>query len=572
MPLPGVRKCPLGATVLVAVALTTWLALFGPVAGRASAASSGMARRADGNTVSGLAVGAPPGDDPLVSTLPARSPSVRSTTVAGTVLPFGAAANEGSLAGTSLNAPVVAMAPTPDGHGYWLVASDGGVFSFGDAKFHGSTGGLNLNRPIVAMATTPDGGGYWLAAADGGIFSFGDAVFHGSLANVTLNQPVVAMAPTPDGHGYWLVASDGGVFSFGAAKFHGSTGGLHLNRPIVAMATTPDGGGYWLAAADGGIFSFGDAVFHGSLANVTLNQPVVAMAPTPDGHGYWLVASDGGVFAFGDARFYGSAAGQKLDQPIVDIVARPGGGGYWLAEGLKSASASDPFSLSLINALGDRFGTISAAVLDLNSGQEYLYTPGQEEITASIVKVEILGTLLAQAQVQNRSLSPTEQSLASAMITQSNNDAATSLFNEVNGAPAIAAFDASVGMTSTTPNVAWGLTTTTAADQVTLLHELVVEHRVLTAASAVYELGLMGSVEPDQAWGVSAGVGTGATVNLKNGWLTVGDTWTVNSIGWVNGVGRDYIIAVLTDHDPDEAYGIDSISMISEAAWSALTG
>ncbi len=32
------------------------------------------------------------------------------------------------------------MAPTPDGHGYWLVASDGGIFSYGDAQFYGSTG------------------------------------------------------------------------------------------------------------------------------------------------------------------------------------------------------------------------------------------------------------------------------------------------------------------------------------------------------------------------------------------------------------------------------------------------
>ena len=52
------------------------------------------------------------------------------------------------------------MAPTPDGKGYWLVASDGGIFSFGDAGFFGSTGGLHLNEPIVGMAPTPDGRGY----------------------------------------------------------------------------------------------------------------------------------------------------------------------------------------------------------------------------------------------------------------------------------------------------------------------------------------------------------------------------------------------------------------------------
>ncbi|HUC04342.1 MAG TPA: hypothetical protein VL961_03025, partial [Acidimicrobiales bacterium] len=71
-------------------------------------------------------------------------------------------------------------APTPDGGGYWLVASDGGIFTFGDAGYYGSTGGITLNKPIVGMASTPDGGGYWLVASDGGIFTFGDAQFAGS--------------------------------------------------------------------------------------------------------------------------------------------------------------------------------------------------------------------------------------------------------------------------------------------------------------------------------------------------------------------------------------------------------
>jgi len=43
------------------------------------------------------------------------------------------------------------MASTPDGGGYWMVASDGGIFSFG-APFLGSMGGTRLNKPIVGMA------------------------------------------------------------------------------------------------------------------------------------------------------------------------------------------------------------------------------------------------------------------------------------------------------------------------------------------------------------------------------------------------------------------------------------
>ena len=60
------------------------------------------------------------------------------------------------------------------------MASDGGIFAFGDAQFYGSTGSIALNKPIVGMAATGNGGGYWLVASDGGIFAFGDAPFLGS--------------------------------------------------------------------------------------------------------------------------------------------------------------------------------------------------------------------------------------------------------------------------------------------------------------------------------------------------------------------------------------------------------
>ena len=82
--------------------------------------------------------------------------------------------------GMRLIKPVVGMAATPDGKGYWLVASDGGVFSFGDARFSGSTGGMHLNKPVVGMASTPDGGGigWWRRMA--GFSPSVTPVFYGS--------------------------------------------------------------------------------------------------------------------------------------------------------------------------------------------------------------------------------------------------------------------------------------------------------------------------------------------------------------------------------------------------------
>ena len=133
------------------------------------------------------------------------------------VLPFGGAGLFGSAESIHLATPIVGIAATSDGGGYWLAAADGGVFAYGDAAFYGSMGGRQLNSPIVGMAATSDGGGYWLVAADGGVFAFGDAAFHGSMGDTRLNAPVVGIAASPDGLGYWLVAADGGVFAFGDA-------------------------------------------------------------------------------------------------------------------------------------------------------------------------------------------------------------------------------------------------------------------------------------------------------------------------------------------------------------------
>ena len=80
------------------------------------------------------------------------------------------------------------------------MASDGGIFTFGAANFYGSTGSMKLNQPVVGMAATPSGNGfYWLVAKDGGIFAYGDAQFYGSTGSMVLNKPIIGMISTLDG-------------------------------------------------------------------------------------------------------------------------------------------------------------------------------------------------------------------------------------------------------------------------------------------------------------------------------------------------------------------------------------
>jgi hypothetical protein len=241
----------------------------------------------------------------------------RLVTTGGDVIAVGSG-YYGSTANLHLNTPVVGMAPTPDGHGYWLDASDGGIFTFGDAHYYGSTGGLRLNQPVVGIAATTDGRGYWLVASDGGIFTFGDAHYYGSTGGLRLNQPIVGMASTPDGRGYWLVASDGGIFTFGDAHYYGSTGGLHLTQPVVGMAATPDGRGYWLVSADGRVFHFGDAHYYGCGCSHTTGQRVIGLRPIHNG--YDLATANAAVYRFTNTGIQTTITNHPPTQPVVAIT------------------------------------------------------------------------------------------------------------------------------------------------------------------------------------------------------------------------------------------------------------
>jgi hypothetical protein len=57
----------------------------------------------------------------------------------------------GSMAGQPLNQAMVGITGVPNGGGYWLVASDGGVFAFGNAPWYGSFSGTPLPSPVVGL-------------------------------------------------------------------------------------------------------------------------------------------------------------------------------------------------------------------------------------------------------------------------------------------------------------------------------------------------------------------------------------------------------------------------------------
>jgi 3D (Asp-Asp-Asp) domain-containing protein len=230
------------------------------------------------------------------------------------------------MSGAHLSGPIVGLARTPDGRGYWVVDADGRVTPRGATVAYGSAPGP-LDGPVVGMASSPTGRGYWLVTRDGAVIGFGDAGHFGSLQGREVPSPIVGIAAAA--RGYYLAAADGRVYPFGPSA--GQRSHVAMATPVVGIAATADGKGYWLAGAYGGVVAYGDATNHGSL-HATYGghtRSVVAIAPLPTGTGYWLATSAGSVYAFGAAARLGSTAPDPAGRPTVGLLSDADGRGYW---------------------------------------------------------------------------------------------------------------------------------------------------------------------------------------------------------------------------------------------------
>ena len=222
-------------------------------------------------------------------------------------------------------------------------------------------------------------------------------------------------------------------------------------------------------------------------------------------------------------------------------------------------------SADIQGALHGRAGHHAVAAYDTVTGVSCYAGSDRHFASASIVKAIILAALLRWHQEAGLPLSPEEQGQATLMITQSDNDAATYLWNEVGMSRLQHFLDlAQMSETQLGQDGYWGLTQVTAHDEMLLLRLLTTANSVLSASSRSYQLGLMARVISWQRWGTPAGAPSDVTVHVKNGWLPDGTGWHINSIGAFTGKNKNYLIAVLTDADPSEQYGIDTIQAVAQ--------
>ena len=211
---------------------------------------------------------------------------------------------------------------------------------------------------------------------------------------------------------------------------------------------------------------------------------------------------------------------------------------YFPADPLASqALAASAFSES-------RSGFSSFTLVDTATGAVYASAGANTAIeTASVVKVPIAMSLIALADSQHRGLTSAENANLVAMITQSDNDAATALWNEVGGTAPVLGLMRQYGATNTSADPsdpqAWGFTFSTSHDLATVLAALA---KGPFAGSATI-ISLMHQVIASQAWGIGAAIPGAA---IKNGWYPDPDDWRVNCLGIID--GTRYALAVTTEY------------------------
>ncbi|MER7180386.1 serine hydrolase [Streptomyces hyaluromycini] len=236
------------------------------------------------------------------------------------------------------------------------------------------------------------------------------------------------------------------------------------------------------------------------------------------------------------------------------------------------AALATKLKTDITAALANRKGTIAVGLYDRSTKTTCTLRSTTHYDSASTVKVTVLATLLWDAKKHNRYLTTTEQTLAKAMITKSDNDATTKLWKQL-GLTKIKGFLSAAGMTQTTPgaNGYWGLTQIDVHDEQRLLALVTAKNTVLSDNSRAYILKLMGQVISSQRWGTPYGAPSGVAVHVKNGWLQrATHGWRVHSLGTFTGGGHDYQMTVLTQDNSTMSYGINTIQAVAKVVHKDL--
>ncbi|WP_231509591.1 serine hydrolase [Streptosporangium roseum] len=222
---------------------------------------------------------------------------------------------------------------------------------------------------------------------------------------------------------------------------------------------------------------------------------------------------------------------------------------------------------------------------DLTTARTYHYHRDLQLPTASASKINILMALLLTSPW--RRLARRTRDDAERMIRFSDNAAADRLYERIGLEAGLARAGHEFGLRRTYAPAGrcvdlycWGITQTTASDQVRLIGALAGKRSPLPTQDRERVLRLMANVIPEQRWGISAAACEGgrgpleSQVSLKNGWLrhVANGRWAVVSVGLIREPGHHYAVAVLTEDSPSMGTGVARVEGVVKRILAAFRG
>jgi hypothetical protein len=302
---------------------------------------------------------------------------------------------------------------------------------------------------------------------------------------------------------------------------------------------------WWFASGARGAFSSAPATSAFPLsASVTVLKTTVAL---PAGPFQWR------------ACFHAAD-----DEALANARRPPGctGRGYHgagrLPEGYPGATAI----AGAASYLTGRTGRTAFAVVD-SEGRVTGVNVHERFITASVVKAMLLVAYLRRLNAHGqRRIDPYSNSFLYPMIHVSDNNAATQCWSIV-GDTGLYAVAGAAHMTDFSVSGLWGTALLSPADQARFFFEM---DSLIPKEFVGYARFLLSTIEPSQSWAIPAVARPlGYKVFFKDGSEPVGSAQLVHQVARLEGHGRTFAMAVMTDGDPTMQYGIDTIAGVASA-------
>jgi hypothetical protein len=205
-----------------------------------------------------------------------------------------------------------------------------------------------------------------------------------------------------------------------------------------------------------------------------------------------------------------------------------------------------------------RAGIVSFAVVDTSGGLR-CHECWRRYTAASVVKAMLLVAYLHSVSAAHRPLTPADRALLGSMIRVSDNEAATAVYLRV-GDAGLERLARQARMKAFAVSGYWGYAQITAADQARLFAGL---NRLVPRQFLADARGLLASIVSWQSWGIPEVARPHWRTFFKGGWRRSGRGQLVHQAARLERGTLSIAIAVLTDGNPSQAYGRETVRGIA---------